>query len=250
MKLSNLYGLSLAASFDNYMDKDILDFYQAGSTTLPDGSTFIGSSLRFRYHINEWFYAGAGWDWLSKAFEIQQSGTPITETYAWNAWNPYASLGLVFFRGANSFLCLEAGAGRVLLHDSSYTLTGQGDSAGSFTGAATTASIGMGGTWFLIPLLGAEIYGGYRVARLDSSAMQAKFSNGDPLNNVRSESPFIDFSGPVIRLGLAIYLGMPDPFADLSAPVKSPADSSPSPVSSTAAPADTLMGVTGSAQNK
>jgi hypothetical protein len=234
-----LYGLSGSFSFDNYLNKDILDFYAPDTTTLPEGSTFMGSSLRFRYHMNEWFYAGLGWDWMAKAFEIKSMSDTVM--YSWYGWNPHASLGLVFFRGANSFLSLEASAGRVLLHDSSLSQTGLSNTQATFTGAATTGSIGVGGTWFLIPLLGAEIYGGYRMAKLDSSSLDARTNDGAPINNVRAEKPFIDFSGPVVRLGLALYLGMPDPFADLgalapAAPQSASPTAQPSPVSPTAAP--------------
>jgi hypothetical protein len=231
LNLTGLYGLSLAADFNNFQNQDILGFYPPESTTLPAGSTFIGSSLRFRYHINNWVYAGLGIDWLAKAFELSVS-SEITQTYNWNAWNPYASLGVSYFRGANSFLYLEAGAGRILLQDSTFFETGGENTRASFTGAANSVAVGTGGTWFLIPLLAAEIYGGFRWARLDASSMTAGFSEGSPLNNVKGEKPFLDFSGPVVRLGLSLYLGMPDPFADLTASEAA----SPASLTSTAAP--------------
>jgi hypothetical protein len=244
MKLRNLYGLSIAVNFDNYQDKDILSYYPADYTTLPDGSTFMGGSLRFRYHITDWFYGGLGWDWLSKAFEINDTYAHITQTYTWSAWNPYANLGLVFFRGINSFLYLEAGAGRVILHDSTYAETGGAGDTGNYSGGAVSGSLGLGGTWFLIPLVSAEIYGGYRLAKLDDSSVDAKYTSGDPIQ-ASGQKPFIDFSGPVIRLGLSIYLGMPDPFADLSAPpAKTIAPETAQPLSTTAQPAAVSPSVT------
>jgi hypothetical protein len=211
MKLKGLYGLSGSVVFNNFSDRDILDFYAPGTTTLPDSSAFMGANLCLRYHVNDWFYACLGWDWLSKAFEISNASLS-KETYEWDAFNPYAAVGFTFFKGANSFLDLEAGAGKVMLHDSSYTLIDPHTSTSPFAGSASTFNFGLGGTWFLIPLLGVDFQAGYRLARLDASAVDT------PCKNVSGNKPFIDFSGPLARVGLCLYLGMPDPFADMASP--------------------------------
>ncbi len=229
VSLAGLWSLEASADFDMYDNSDVLSYYPAYSTTLPQGSTFLGFSARGSYHFSDAWYLGAGMDWLSKGFSVTDqvpdgagNTATYTQAYQWNALFPSLTLGWSFLRGVNSCLALEGSLGPVLLENSSYQESGSASEQASFSGASLGGTLGLSGAWFIVPCLSAEFQAGYRFAYLGAVSVQSSDPE-NPVEPVDGKAPFVDFSGPVVKVGLGLYFGMKNPWGDLAEPEPGPA---------------------------
>jgi hypothetical protein len=224
--LKGHWSLDLGASIDNMATSDVLSLYPAGSQALPDYNTFVGYSLQARYHVSDALYLGAAFDILDKGYEISTPGG-VTEDYAWNAMAPQALVGWSFYRAPSRFLAAQAGLGWLWLYNSTYSQQSPGGQLdGNYAGNGPALSGCLTGTWFLIPSVWLDLSLGYRWA------MAEGISAGPGVPTPSS----IDFSCPLIRLGLSINWGMADAWGNWGAeapsisPALAPAAQSPSPM--------------------
>jgi hypothetical protein len=213
MILEKTWGFTLDLDVNNPSNDDLLAHYPKASTSFPSSSTFMDYSIKGRYHFSNALYSGLELDSLHKTYELKIGNGFAKETFDWNALYPSILMGWSFFRGENSWLGVEASAGYITLYQSRYIYEGPTPSKGKFEGSAFSGTLGLSGTWALLPAIGVDIMGGYRLARINN--VQAPFDDGSGQKlNYDGSQPFIDFSGLIARVGLSFNWGMPDPWGE------------------------------------
>lgn len=204
--LDGLWGLCVSGDVSMRNTHDIAEYAAKDSAGLPDTYTYLDYSLRLRHHVGDSLYLGLEVDSLFKDARLSPADG-VTDSFDWPAVYPGLLAGWTLYRGAASFVAVEASAGWVFLTDATYSReTAAGRTEGTFKGSGFGATAGLTGTWFVVPSLGLELMLGWRQANLEH--IEAGLNNGGGIDTPRAGSPRVDYSGPVARLGLSINWGV------------------------------------------